>query len=386
MQSEDLPPSAPPRGLKVAGIVAVVAAIGIIAAGAVVRSSETASAGNWTQARMVPTVHLVTVKASGGSDNLTLPGTMAAWNSARLFARVNGYVRSWSQDIGAQVAAGTPLGLVDTPELDQQIVQARAALARARAGAGLAASTAQRWNDLVTDHSVSQQEADEKNGNLAVQHAIVEGAQAELNRLLATKAYATVRAPFSGVVTGRNADIGDLVGPGASNQEPMFTVADVRRIRIYASVPQTYSAAMRPGITASVAAPDYPGRTFVARVVGTSDSIDPKTGTLQVQLVADNAGQVLKPGGYAQITFDVPGQRSAVVVPSSALLFRAAGMQVATVGPDSKIMLHAVSIGQDHGGTVEVTAGIAAGARIVDNPPDSIANGEQVHVQDEHHA
>jgi multidrug efflux pump subunit AcrA (membrane-fusion protein) len=148
-----------------------------------------------------------------------------------------------------------------------------------------------------------------------------------LKRLLATKAYATVRAPFAGEVTGRNAEIGDLVGPGASNQQPMFTVADVRRIRLYASVPQSYSAAMKSGITASVTAPDYPGRTFTAHVVGTSGTIDPRTGTLQVQLIADNSGQVLKPGGYVQVSFDVPGQRS-VVVPSSAFVFRAAGMQV----------------------------------------------------------
>jgi multidrug efflux pump subunit AcrA (membrane-fusion protein) len=194
------------------------------------------------------------------------------------------------------VGLGTPLGRIDTPELDQQIVAARASLARARAGAGLARSTAARWNDLLTDHSVSQQEADEKNGNLAVQVATVRGAEADLGRLLAMKAYATIRAPFAGVVTARNADIGDLVGPGASSQQPMFTIADISRIRLYVSVPQNYAAAMKPGLQARLTVPDYPGRQFTARLVGTSDAINPQTGTLQVQLVADNPGQVLRAG------------------------------------------------------------------------------------------
>lgn len=379
------PAAAAPRGLKTAGIVAGVAAVAIVAAGLIMRSSETVQAGEWTQARAVPTVHLIAVQTTQAADKLTLPGTMAAWNAARLYARVNGYVQSWSRDIGASVSEGTPLGRVETPELDQQIVAARATLARERASATLADSTARRWNDLLTDHSVSQQEADEKNGDLAVRRATVKGAEAELDRLLATKSYATIRAPFAGVVTARNADIGDLVGPAAGSQQPMFAIADVRHIRLYVSVPQSYSAAMEPGLTATLTVPDYPGRTFAARVAGTSSSINPQTGTLQVQLVADNVGQALKPGGYGEVIFAVPGQRGAVTVPSSALVFRAAGMQVATVGPDSRIQLHHVTIGSDQGGTVQVISGLSPRARIVDNPPDSIANGEQVHVDDPRH-
>ena len=376
---------AAPKGLKTAGIVAGVAAIAIVAAGTILRSSETVRAGEWTQARAVPTVTLVAVQTSTGSQALTLPGTMAAWNSARLFARVNGYVRSWSRDIGAVVSNGTPLGFVDTPELDQQIEEARAALARAHASASLARSTARRWNDLLTDHSVSQQEADEKNGDLAVKLAAVKGAEADLKRLLAMKSYATIRAPFAGVVTARNADIGDLVGPGASGQQPLFSLADVSRIRLYVSVPQSYSAAMKPGLTASITVPDYPGHQFSARVVGTSDAINPQTGTLQVQLIADNPGGLLKPGGYAQVIFAVPGQKGVVTIPSSALVFRAAGMQVATVGPDSRIHLHPVTIGRDSGGTVEIIAGLAPGLKIVDNPPDSLADGEQVQLAGKSH-
>lgn len=384
MQNERLAetPAASPRGLKTAGIVAGALALAVVVAGMISRTSDTSRAQAWSDARSLPTVHLIPVRGADANGQLELPGTMAAWNTAHIFARVPGYVRSWDRDIGAAVGLGTPLGRIDTPELDQQIVAARAALARARAGAGLARSTAARWNDLLTDHSVSQQEADEKNGNLAVQVATVRGAEADLGRLLAMKAYATIRAPFAGVVTARNADIGDLVGPGASSQQPMFTIADVSRIRLYVSVPQNYAAAMKPGVQARLTVPDYPGRQFTARLVGTSDAINPQTGTLQVQLVADNPGQMLRAGGYAQVSFDMPGSTGAVMIPSSALVFRAAGTQVATVGVDAKVRLIRVTLGRDLGSTVEVLSGLSPGTRIVDNPPDSIMTGEAVHVDE----
>lgn len=387
MQSERLAetPAASPRGLKTAGIVAGALALAVVAAGMISRTSDTSRAQAWSDARSLPTVHLIPVRGTDASGQLQLPGTMAAWNTAHIFARVPGYVRSWDRDIGAVVGLGTPLGRIDTPELDQEIVAARAALARARAGAGLARSTAARWNDLLTDHSVSQQEADEKNGNLAVQVATMRGAEADLGRLLAMKAYATIRAPFAGVVTARNADIGDLVGPGASSQQPMFTIADISRIRLYVSVPQNYAAAMKAGVQAQLTVPDYPGRQFTARLVGTSDAINPQTGTLQVQLVADNPGQMLRAGGYAQVSFDMPGSTGAVMIPSSALVFRAAGTQVATVGADAKVRLIRVKLGRDLGSTVEVLSGLSPGMRIVDNPPDSIATGEAVHVDESRH-
>jgi RND family efflux transporter MFP subunit len=385
MQSDTMADApAAPKGLKIAGVIAAIVALGVVAAGTVSRASDTHQAQSWSDERSVPTVHLVPVKASDATDGLTLPGTMAAWNAAKLYARVGGYVEGWSKDIGAEVAGGTPLGRIETPELDQQIVQARAALASARANAALAKSTAARWNDLLTDHSVSEQEADEKNGDLAAKNAAVQGAEADLGRLLALKSYATVRAPFAGVVTARNVDIGDLVGPGASAQQPMFSVADVRRIRLYVSVPQTFVAAMKPGLDATLTVPDQPGRTFDARVIGTSGAINPQTGTLEVQLLADNPGEVLKPGGYAQVKFAVPGQAGTVTIPSSSLVFRAAGTRVAMVGPGDRIQMRQVTLGRDLGGTVEVVSGLDRGARIVDNPPDSIAQGELVRVGDDH--
>ena len=385
MQSDTMPEApAAPKGLKIAGVVAVIVAAGVVVAGTMSRASDTHQAQSWSDARSVPTVHLVAVKGSEATDGLTLPGTMAAWNAAKLYARVGGYVQGWSKDIGAEVVGGTPLGRIETPELDQQIVQARAALASARANAALAKSTAARWNDLLTDHSVSDQEADEKNGDLAAKNAAVQGAEADLGRLLALKSYATVRAPFAGVVTARNVDIGDLVGPGASAQQPMFSVADVHRIRLYVSVPQTFTAAMKPGLDATLTVPDQPGRTFDAKVIGTSGAINPQTGTLEVQLVADNPGEVLKPGGYAQVKFAVPGQAGTVTIPSSSLVFRAAGTRVAMVGPGDHIEMRQVTLGRDLGGTVEVVSGLDRSARIVDSPPDSIAQGELVRVGGDH--
>jgi len=382
MSDQILEPARAPKGLKIAGIVAVIVAGGVVAAGAVSRSSETSTAQSWSDARAIPTVHLVGVTASSSSAGLALPGTMQAWNGARLFARVNGYLHAWTKDIGAQVPAGAELASIDTPELDQQIVQARADLASARANASLARSTAGRWNDLLSTNSVSKQEADEKNGDLAVKSAAVQGAAANLDRLLAQKTFATVRAPFAGVVTTRTADIGDLVGPGATNQQPLFSVADVRKIRVYVSVPQAYSARMIPGVAAKLTVPDYPGRSFPATIVANSGAVDPQSGTFQVQLVADNPGAALKPGGYAQIVFDATGQTDTVQIPSSALLFRSQGTEVAMVGPDAHVRMQKVVVGHDLGSTVEVTSGLTAQDRVVDNPPDSIAQGELVRIGD----
>lgn len=374
-----------PRGLKTAGIVTGIVAVAVVAVGLYSRRSDALDTHAWSETQAVPTVHLVKVAPVAANGDLTLPGTMAAWNTAHIFARVAGYLQSWDRDIGANVSQGTPLARIDTPELDQQIIAARAALAKAKAGAALAHSTAARWNDLLTDHSVSQQEADERNGNLAVQQATVRGAEADLGRLLAFKAYATVRAPFAGVVTQRSADIGDLVGPGATAAQPMFTVADTTRIRLYVGVPQAYAASIKAGQEATLTVPDQPGQTFTAKVVGTSDAINPQNGALQVQLLADNSGHALRAGGYAQVSFKVPGRAGAVSIPSSALLFRSAGTQVAMVGGDGKVRLVPVQVGRDMGKTVEIASGLTPGAQIIDNPPDSITNGQPVRVDGANH-
>lgn len=370
----------PPRGLKRALALGAVIALGVIAGGVMIRSHQADAAQNWANGQSVTTVQLIKATGSPASEALTLPGTMAAWNTARLFSRVNGYVKAWYHDIGNHVGAGTPLGLVDTPELDEQMKQARADLASARANAALARTTAARWSDLLSTHSVSQQEADEKNGDLAVKSAAVAAAQANLDRLSAMRGFATVRAPFSGIVTLRNAQIGDLVGPSAGAGQPMFAMDDVSRMRLYVNVPQSYAGQIHSGLSAQLTAPDYPGRTFQARVVGDSGAISTQTGTLQVELIADNPSGLLRPGGYAQVSFDMPGGKGTTSVPSSVLLFRGEGMQVATVDGQSRVHLVPVRIGRDNGSTVEIVSGLEPGRQIINNPPDSLAEGTLVHV------
>ncbi len=374
-----------PRGLKAVGIGAVLVAVAVVAIGGITRAEEAHDAQHTADASSIPTVYLVPVTGAAAGDALNLPGTMEAWDAAKIYARVPGYVKAWYRDIGAVVPANAPLGSIDTPELDQQIIQARAALASARAAETLSRDTAARWNDLLTTNSVSQQEAAEKNGDLALKRAAVQGATADLGRLLAQKAFATVRAPFAGVVTTRAADIGDLVGPGATSQQPLFAVANISRLRIYVSVPQAYSAGMKAGLMATLTVPEYPGQLFKAQLIGDANAINPQSGTMLVQLVADNPGGALKPGGYAQVRFDVPSGGGAVQIPSSALIFRAQGTQVALVGPDARVRLQSVKLGRDLGATVEVRSGLTPGAKVIDNPPDSIADGELVRIGSSRH-
>lgn len=370
----------PPQGLARVGLVAVLLAVLVIAGGVYVRWQEGHEAQAVSEHQARATVRLITPTTSGTANELVLPGTMQAWFTAHIFARVGGYVRVWYKDIGADVGQNAALAVIDTPELDQQIIQARATLDRVRAEAGLARSTAARWNDLLKSKAVSIQETDEKNAEAKTHGAAVEEASAALGRLLAMKSYATIRAPFAGLVTQRNADIGDLVGPGATNQTPMFTMADERRIRVYVNVPQQYSAAMHAGLTATLKLPDYPGQTFAATLTDQSFAIDQRSGALQVQLKTDNPGFKLKPGGYAEVHFALPGAGERLIVPSGALVMRDHGSQVATVTTQGRVHLIPIVIGRDLGGKVEINSGIAPGTRIVANPPDSISEGEAVEI------
>ena len=377
-------PAPPPPGLRRAGIGLGVVAVVVVGIGLVSRAHDGASAAHVAAMQGTPIVQLVSARDAGKAAPLLLPGTLEAWTAARIFARVPGYVRSWQHDIGDRVGAGAPLGSIDTPELDQQIIEARATLDRTRAEASLARTTAARWNDLLSSHSVSQQEADEKNGAAAIGSAAVKEAQARLGRLLAMKSYATLRAPFAGVVTARSADIGDLVGPGSTAPQPLFAMADEQRIRVYVNVPQQDSGAVRPGTQAVLNVPEYPGRGFPVSIIGVSGAIDPRTGTVQVQLATDNAGGALRAGSYAQVRVDLPARPGVMTIPSTALVLRAGGTQVATVamtsGANGRVHLVPVVVGRDMGNSVEVTTGLPPKARIIDNPPDSLAEGEVVRV------
>lgn len=374
------PATISPRTLKYAGLATGAIAALIVTTGWISRSHEVAQAEGFSRSVAIPAVHLVTARTGTAGGTLDLPGTTAAWADAHLYPRVNGYVRDWSHDIGDRVSAGTPLGRIDTPELDQQIVHARADLASARAGLRLAQSTAARWRDLLTTNSVSRQETDEKEADLAVRNAAVSGAAAELARLMAMKSFATVRAPFAGIVTQRAADVGDLVGPSSAARAPLFSIADTHRIRIYVDVPQRFAGAMKGGRAASLTVPDRPGESFSARVAGNAGAVDPASGTMKTQLVVENADRRLRPGEYATVRFAALDTGAATVLPSDTLISGGNGMTVATVGANGRVHLVPVTIGRDMGATVEIANGLRPGMQVVENPPDSLADGDLVRV------
>jgi multidrug efflux system membrane fusion protein len=370
----------PIRWLKPAGIAACVVLALVVLAGLVSRGLAGQSLKTWTTAEAVPTVSVVRPGADAGANSLVLPGQIQAFNDAPIHARVSGYLKAWYDDIGAKVKAGQLLAIVDTPELDQQLAQAKADLATAVATQALARTTAARWNGLLAQDAVSRQETEEKNGDLAEKTALVGAAKANVDRLQALESFKRITAPFEGVVTARTTDIGQLIAAGTPTDPGLFTVSDVHRLRIYVSVPQAETARIRPGQTVTLTVPEYPGRSFQATVASTSGAIGTQSGALMVEAQIDNADGALKPGDYAQVTFDLPAQSGTLSLPASALMFRHSGMTAAVVGPGGKVELRQVTIARDLGASVDISTGLSPGEAVIDNPPDSLVNGESVRM------
>jgi RND family efflux transporter MFP subunit len=369
------------RRLRIGAVLVTIAAAGIVANGMMVRMQARAEQESSAVAQSVSTVSVVRPQSDSAGNVLTLPGNLQAWYSAPIYARVPGYVTKWYKDIGAHVHKGEVLADIDTPELDQQIEQAKADLANAQAAKQLSQITNERWQHLLTIGAVAKQDADNKAGDLAVKTAVETSSKANLDRLVATKVFAHITAPFDGVVIQRTTDIGSLINAGAgSGGSLLFTVADLHEIRVYVQVPQNYSAQIRSGLTAELSLPEYPGEKFPARLVSTSNSIDGQSNTLLVELDADNASGKLKPGEYAQVSFTLPIQTSTVTVPASALLFRGDGLRVATVDPGNHVVLKTVTVAEDLGTSVRLNSGLSATDLVIDNPPDSIGNGDVVRV------
>jgi RND family efflux transporter MFP subunit len=379
-------PPRPRKGLLIAGVAAAAVAVVVVVAGLASRAHDTSQVKTWTANQATPSVSVVTPAAPSGPGALVLPGNLQAFYNAPIYSRVSGYVRDWKVDIGAEVKTGQLLAVIDTPELDQQLIQARADLASAEANKELAAVTAQRWNRLLSQDAVSKQETDEKTGDLAAKTAQVNAAKANVDRLSAMKAFSRIVAPFDGVVTARRTDIGALVnaGAGATANSELFDVAKIGKLRLYVRAPQTDSARLKPGVTATMTVPEYPGRTFPATLVTTSKSVSDASGTVLVELMVDNPGEVLQTGDYAQVKFNLLGGEAhgprPLRLPSSALLFRQSGMEAAVVGPDNRVHLRHVTIGRDLGSVMEIAAGLQANDRVINNPSDSIAEGQLVHV------
>jgi len=374
------PTQRPPR-LRLAIIVVLIVAVLATVIGLVVRAHDYHQLVNWTDAQQLPTVQLVAPLSSADARQMTLPGHLEAWISAPIHARVSGYLKSWSKDIGSTVNAGDTLGIIDTPELDQQYDQAKAGLVRAQADERLAQITSQRWQHLLASNSVSKQEADEKSGEAEVDAANVLSAKADVDRLAALESFKHITAPFSGTVTSRSTDIGDLISATSDNASPaLFTVADTSKMRLYVSVPQGYAASIKPGMTVSLSVLEHPGTTYQATLIGSSGSINQASGSLLAQFEVPNLHADLLPGDYAEVHLPVATSTHVITVPATVLIFRAAGPQVAVLGSGNRVELRDVHIGMDLGDALEIDRGLTATDRIIDHPPDSLMQGDEVHL------
>jgi RND family efflux transporter MFP subunit len=368
------------RRLRIAGVIAVLLAVGVYADGVASRLHTDHQLSAWTTAQAVPSVRvLMPVQESSGAT-FDLPGRLEAQDDASIHARVSGYLKAWYVDIGTKVKHGQRLATIDTPELDQQLAQAQADLAREKADLALAVSTSNRWSAMLRQDSVSQQAAYEKSSALAVKRADYEAGEANVRRLQALEAFKVLTAPFDGIVTARHADIGALVTAGDTGGPELFSVSSTAQLRLYVRLPQDYAGRIARGTRVQFNVPERPGQSFSAMVVSTNDDIDVQAGTLLAQLMVDNRDGALIPGEYAQVQFQLHAAAGAVRVPASALLFRGSHPQLAVVGADSRVVLRDIVIGTDYGTALEIDSGLQRGDRVIDNPPDSIVTGEAVKV------
>jgi RND family efflux transporter MFP subunit len=374
------PSVAPPRRLLVYGLGALTVAVVVAVYGIADRSWSEDTLVQLTAEEAIPTVDVIHPQRGVTGQTVTLPGTINAFFEAPIYARVSGYLKMWYKDIGAHVTAGELLATIETPDLDQELAQAKANLAVANANYRLAEVTAQRWQKLLKSDAVSVQTVDMKTGDAAAKQASVTAAQANVARLEAQEGFKRIVAPFDGVITTRKTDVGALINAGSGAGPELFAVADVHKMRVYVRVPQSESAEITNGMKASLTLPQYPDKTFAATVTTTANAIDPLSNTLLVELMADNADGVLRPGTFANVQFDLPPQPNVVRIPTSALLFREGGLKVATVGPDNKAMIKPVRPGRDLGTEMEILAGLTPSDRVIDSPPDSLIAGETVRL------
>ncbi len=333
-------------------------------------------------ATAVPLVSVITPTASSQADVLELPANIQAWSDAPIYARTNGYLRRRLVDIGSRVKRGQLLAEIDTPEVTQQIAQAEAQLATAQAADRLAQSTAARWSSMLATDSVSKQDVDEKLADAAARHADLAAAQANLNRLRQLGEFQRIVAPFDGVITARNTDVGALVtaGSGPSAGAELFHIQDVSHLRVYVNTPQAFTPFIHVGGRAQLHIAELPGKAFDARIVSTAESLDAASRTLLTQLEVDNAQSSVRPGSYGEVRFEVPGLGANLRIPANCLLFRSEGLSAAVVDAQGKVTVRQLTLGRDFGKEVEVLQGLSATDRVILNPADSLQSGLTVRV------
>jgi RND family efflux transporter MFP subunit len=369
-----------PRRLILVVIIGLVAAAAIAANGLISRSRSKQDLMQWTAAQAPPTVALAKLDRGDAEQRLILPGDIQPYNKAAIYARVSGYLKSWEQDIGASVTAGQMLASIEAPDLDQQLAQARATLASAKANYDIAALTANRYDILVEKQSIAQQTADQSAADAAAKKAVMDATEANVRQLEAMQSFKQIVAPFNGVVTQRNTDIGALINAGSTAGQQLFEVSDLRRVRIYVQVPQAFSADLDPGVKATFEMPQYPGRKFDATLVTTSKAMNATSRSVLVELQADNPDGKLLGGAYCRVDFQIPGDPNMVRLPATALMPVNRGSQVAILGAGNKVVLKSVQLGRDFGDSVEVTAGLTPQDRVIDSPPETLRTGDTVEL------
>jgi RND family efflux transporter MFP subunit len=369
------------RRLLLIGVAGVIA-IAVVGGGIASRAGGEKRLATWTSRQAVPAVAVIHPTTSTASGELSLPASLQALDAAPIYARTSGYVRKWYVDIGDPVRRGQVLAVLDAPEVEQQLDAARAELETAMANQQLAAVTATRWSTLLAKDAVSKQEADEKTGDLRAKTAIANAARANVARLQTLAGFTRLVSPFDGIVTTRTAQVGALVTAGNAAAQPLFTVADVSRIRAYVRVPQLYSGQVRNGMPVVMTLPEYAGRQFPAVLTRAAGALEPSSGALLVELQAANGDRALRPGAYAQARLPLHGAGDTVTLPPSALIIGEHGAQVALLGAGGKAQLRSVTLGRDQGKVVEVVAGIGARDTVIDNPPESLQSGDPVRVLD----
>ena len=378
MPTEQTPPASR-RKLGIFGVLGLTAAVLIVVTGIRAREQASAELRQWTDDQAIPTVTVALPDAKALSATIDLPGRLEAYTRAPIFARVSGYLKSWKADMGAKVKAGDVIAEIEAPDLDQQLLQARADLTSQEASAKLSEATLNRRKTLIPSNFVSMQEIDERTADLSNKNAAVKAAQANVERLEALAGYKKITVPFDGIVTARDTDVGALINAGGSGT-PMFVISDTSKLRLYVNVPQNYVPEIKIGAKAVITVPEYPNRTFPATIEASSQAVDVNSGTTRMQLRIDNAKGELMPGGYASVKLSLESDRVPLHIPASALIFNQNGLRVATVGTGDKVRFKTVTIARDLGREIEIGSGLSVSDRVIVAPPDGIAVGDQVHV------
>jgi membrane fusion protein, multidrug efflux system len=368
------------RKLGIFGVVAVVGALTLVVTGIRAREDTNVKLKAWTDDQAAPAVAVVYPDPGALTASLDLPGRLEAYYRAPIFARVNGYVKSWNADIGARVKAGDVIAEIDAPDLDQQLLQARADLTNQQASAKLSEVTLARRKTLIASNFVSMQEIDERTADLSNKNAAVNSSQANVERLEALAGYKKITVPFDGIVTARNTDVGALINAGGGSGPPMFIISDIKKLRVYVNVPQNYVPSVKIGAKAKIAVPEYLTRAFEATVEASAQSVDVNSGTTQMQLGLDNSAGELMPGGFANVKLVLQREGVPLHIPASALIFDQKGLRVATVTPDNKILFKPVTIARDLGRDIELAGGVTVEDRVISTPPDGIVDGDPVRV------